>query len=448
MCQQLKKTAFAGFLLAALFLLAATPIRAASVEPLSQGIEFLAQEAIGALADVENGKFAVLQFVEEPADPTQPLRQPSESAGLGIQLSQLLADALQKQGRQPINRNLLCGLLKQANFKVEDLGNVKRLSDLFGGDLTAIVYGRMRREADGTIGAAVDVIKKGPMDEIIHYPQGRTIVIGMSGDMYALCSMNGTLQANDTVQAAPEAGQSAREPSSAAAGIPMRIAAPLQPQFPASAVQPYNIEVVVDDAALPCYKNFKGDFYVPAEIGKPYQVRISNNTENSVAVSLLIDGLSAIGKQRALPALGQNFTPDTMPSVDTPSDVYKYIVAPQSILTVTGWQIDDRISRDFGFGAATNSVAGKKDFWDYIGSISASFYPIESMPRDSSLVTRRLDGKEADSKGLEIGTIEGDARMNQTVTVETTYDPNPAAVLGLFYDSLAAINQAGMILVN
>lgn len=435
--------------LTALFALTAASAWGASIEPLSQGIDFLAQEAVEALADVPNGKFAVLQFVEEPADPTQSLRQPCETAGLGIQLSQRLTEELQKKGKQPINRTLLCTLLKQANFKVEDLGNVKRLAGLFGDDLSAIVYGRMRRDASGTVNIGVDLVKMGPKGEIIHYPQGRTITVGMSGDMYALCSMNGLLQVNAAVAVTPPAPEPAAEAATPAAPeTPMLIVAPLQPQVPAPKEQPFNIEVIVDNAPLPCYKNYKGDFYVPAEIGKSYQVRLTNNTADHVAVSLLIDGLSAIGKQRALPVQGQNFALDVMPSVDTPSDVYKYIVAPKSVLTVTGWQIDDKISRDFGFGKASESVAGKKDFWDYIGGISASFYPIQSMPDAATLVTKPVDEREAGAKGLEIGTIEGDARRNQTVTVKTSYQPNPAAVLGLFYDSLAAINQAGMTLAK
>lgn len=416
--------------------------RAMAVESMAQGVGFLAQEAATAIADVASGKFAILPFVEEPADPTQPLRQPAETAGLGIQLSQMLADSLQNQGKQPVNRTVLCNILRANNFKVEDLGNVKRLKALFGGDLNAILYGRMRRDADGTVAIGLDVVKMGPQGEVIHYPQGRTITVAMNGNMYALCSMNGMLQVNNAVQITGQPAATIVTP-----GAPMLIAAPLQPQVPVAA-QPYNIEVIVDGRPLSCYKNYKGDFYVAAEIGKPYQVRITNNTADNVAVSLLIDGMSAIGKQRALPVTGQNFALDTMPSVDVPGDVYKYIVAPRSVLEVAGWQIDDKVAREFAFGKASESVAGKKDFWDHIGSISASFFPIKSMPQAATLITREMEQAEALGKGLEIGTIEGDAFRNQTVTVTTSYDPNPAAVLGLFYDSLAAIQQAGMTQVK
>lgn len=439
-----------SLMFAALFVYAATQVWAASVEPLSQGVDFLAQEAAEAISNVPNGKFAVLQFIEEPEDPSQPLGQPSETAGLGIQLSQRLIAALEKQGRQTINRALLSNILRQNNFTTDVLGDADRLAGLLDGELMAIAYGRMRRGMNGVITIGVDLVTKSPEGEILHSPQGRSITVAMNGDMYALCSMNGLLEINNAlaITSAPQSASEAAAVPARATDAPMLIVAPLKPQIQTREPQPYHIEVIVDGTALPCYKNNKGDFYLPAEVGKPYQVRLTNNTDEHVAVSLLIDGLSAIGKQRALPALGQNFSIGGMPSVDTPSDVYKYIISPKSVLTITGWQIDDKISRDFEFGRAGDSVAGRKDFWDYMGSISASFYPIISIPDTTSLLTRKLDEKAAGAKGLEIGTIEGSARKNQTITVDTTYAPNPAAVLGLFYESLDAINEAGMTLAE
>jgi hypothetical protein len=422
-----------GFLGVALCLLLALAPRAAAAESLAAGVDFLAQTAASFLADVPNGKFAVLQFVEEPGDPGQPLQQPAETAGLGIQLSQLLTESLQRMGKSPISRPLLCEILRRNQFRVEDLGKPDRINSLFaGGELSAVLYGRMRRDG-GVISVGIDAVKAGPTMQVAYLPQGQSITIGMNGSMYALCGMNGTLQpAPGVVVTPPGSGQTAE--------AAMVITGPLQPQA-APPAQPYNIEVLVNGMPLPSYRNYKGDFYVPAALNQAYQIRLTNNTGTAAATALLIDGLGAIGKQRALPSLTTRYA--DMPAVETPVDVYKFVVQPHSNVVVGGWQIDGRVAREFVFVPAERSVAGERDFWDYIGGISAAFYPILNLPQQpAQQVTRSLDDG---SKALpSVGTGQGAAFENRTTEVSTVYDRNPAAVMGLFYEQMHVIAAANM----
>lgn len=423
-----------GFVAVALCVSLAPAPRASAAESLAAGVDFLARNAVNSLADVPDGKFAVLQFVEEPADPAQPLLQPAETAGLGIQLSQLLIESLQKMGKTPINRQRLCEILRLNHFKVEDLGKPERVQGLFAtGELGAVLFGRMRRNGN-VVTVGIDAIKTGPSLQVTFLPQGQNITIGMNGSMYALSGMNGTLQLDPAVLVTPGQVQTVESA--------MIITGPLQPQAPIPPAQPYNIEVLVDGMALPCYRSQKGDFYVPAAVDKAYHVRLTNNTDRAAAVSLLIDGLGAIGKQRALPSLTARYT--DMPTVETPADVYKYVVPPRSNIVVKGWQIDGRVAREFVFVPAERSVAGMRDFWDYIGGISAAFYPILDMRQPApQQVTRSLDGDGA--KALPtVGTGQGDAFENVTREVSTVYDRNPAAVMGLFYEQIHVITAANM----
>jgi hypothetical protein len=422
-----------GFIGVALCLLLALAPRASAAESLAAGVDFLAQDAAAFLADVPSGKFAVLQFVEEPADPSQPLQQPAETAGLGIQLSQLLTESLQRMGKATINRPLLCEVLRRNQFKVEDLGKPDRIRALFGGgELAAVIYGRMRREG-GVITVGIDAVKTGPNMQVTFLPQGRNISIGMNGGMYALCGMNGMLQPAPGVVVTPGQVQTVE--------TAMVITGPLQPQAPIPPAQPYNIEVLVNGMALPCYRNYKGDFYVPATLNQAYQIRLTNNTDQSAAVALLIDGLGSIGKQRALPSLTTRYT--DMPTVEAPADVYKFVVQPRSNVVVKGWQIDGRVAREFVFVPAERSVAGERDFWDYIGGISAAFYPIVSQPQQTAQqITRSVNDGE---KALpSVGTGQGAAFENQTTEVSAVYDRNPAAVMGLFYEQAHVISAANM----
>jgi hypothetical protein len=424
MFEGMKKAAWAWCLAAAMVLVSRP--EAVAADGLAQGMDFLTQEAAGMLLDVPAGRFGVLQFVEETGDPANPYRLNAETAGLGTYLYQLLTDSLQRQGRQSLSPARFCEILRQNQFKTDDFGRNDRLRALFGSELSAVVYGRMRRNGN-VVTVGVSVVKLDQNQQVAHYPQGRNITVSMDGNMYALCAMNGMLQI--------EPGLPPGAP-----GAPMTIVAPLQPQAPTPPAQPYNLEVLVDGAALPCYRNANGNFYIPAILDKAYQVRLTNNTGVQAAAALLIDGLSAIGKERALPQRGVHFT--SQPGVEAPADVYKYVVPANGSLIVKGWQIDERIAREFVFVAAEKSVAGEKDFWDYIGNISVSFFPILSVNQPPPTTITR--GTE---KGM-VGTGQGQAILNQTTVIQAYYDRNPAAVMGLYYEQQPAIIASNMTLVR
>lgn len=422
------------------FASAAFAVQAASAQDnartLSQGVDFLAQEAVAQLADVANGKFAVLPFVEETGDPNNPLRNSKKTAALGIYLGQQLADAFARSGKTTIPGPVLGHILRTNKFNVEQLGNSEVLRKLLGAELNSIVYGRMRRDKS-MVTVGVNVIKAGADGSIVHLPQGRSITIGMSGNMFALCSMNGVLQPNPAVV-------SPGSPATPAA--PMVIAAPMRPQVAPATPQPYNLEILVNDTPLPCFKSEDEAYYVPAVIGQDFKVRLTNYTDNKVAIALLVDGLSAIGKGRAAPVRSETFTAE-LPGVDTPADTYKYVLQPKTQLVVEGWQINEGILRKFVFTAPEKSVAGEMDFWDYMGSISAAFFVVRGEPAAPVAVqpAQSIEIAREGEKALPtVGTGQGVAQENKVTTVEVEYDRNPAAVLGFFYEQPQVIAAANM----
>ena len=89
-------------------------------------------------------------------------------------------------------------------------------------------------------------------------------------------------------------------------------------------------------------------------------------------------------------------------------------------------------------------MAGERDFWDYMGSVTAAFYPLLNLPAANAptYITRSSDDN---AKALSsLGTGQGGATENRTQEVAAVYDPNPAAVMSVFYEQAHAIQAANM----
>lgn len=171
---------------------------------------------------------------------------------------------------------------------------------------------------------------------------------------------------------------------------------------PLSAI-PYGVAVLVDGKPLAFHR--KGhDLFVPATPGKTYVIRLANRSDRTVAVALLVDGLSTVGQERVLPA-----------------DARKWVVEPGKRVDIRGWQKTSQAASEFVFTPASESLAARRNFLDDVGLITAVFY------------AARKAGEGIGTRGL-VGTGEGKRIRSRIKTVHLDYHKVPAAVLNVHYD--------------
>jgi hypothetical protein len=117
------------------------------------------------------------------------------------------------------------------------------------------------------------------------------------------------------------------------------------------------------------------ELVIPAKDGEVFEIRISNDSKDPVAMALLVDGINTLGQKRE--RLGEART---------------WVLKQGKSYRVDGWYVpkeDDYISkkdnatpenqraftkREFVFTDLANSVAARKGFGDSIGLITAAFY--------------------------------------------------------------------------
>lgn len=129
-----------------------------------------------------------------------------------------------------------------------------------------------------------------------------------------------------------------------------------RPQLCLVVCEPFEVEVLVNGAPLEAY-TARGRFYIEAQRGAEYELRIRNPLPVRVAVALSVDGLNTIDARRT-----------------TARDASKWVVPPYGTITVSGWQMSSTRARRFYFTSERDSYAGRLGRPDDLGVVTAVFF--------------------------------------------------------------------------
>ena len=115
------------------------------------------------------------------------------------------------------------------------------------------------------------------------------------------------------------------------------------------------------------------ELMVEARQGEIFEIRIRNDSERRVGVALLIDGISTIDQRR-----------------ERVESARLWVIGPKQTNAIDGWHVTAKpevplaageeamISKQFVFTDVARSVAGRRQFGDAIGTITAAFYDEEA----------------------------------------------------------------------
>ena len=118
----------------------------------------------------------------------------------------------------------------------------------------------------------------------------------------------------------------------------------------------FDVTILVDGQPLPEYAA-RGRRYVEAQEGAEYEIRLRNPYSFRVAVALSVDGLNSIDARRT-----------------TAWNASKWVIAPYSTISVSGWQTSSDRARHFYFTTERDSYAAKLGKTANLGAISAVFF--------------------------------------------------------------------------
>jgi hypothetical protein len=116
------------------------------------------------------------------------------------------------------------------------------------------------------------------------------------------------------------------------------------------------VDIIVDGAPRPRYAHH-GRWYVEAQKGREYAIRLRNPYAVRVAVALSVDGLNTIDARET-----------------TSADARKWVLGPYETVTLSGWQTSRREARRFEFTTEARSYGQALGKTDNLGVISAVFF--------------------------------------------------------------------------
>lgn len=117
-----------------------------------------------------------------------------------------------------------------------------------------------------------------------------------------------------------------------------------------------NVEILVGGAPQPRYAH-DGRWYVEAQKGREYAIRLRNPYGVRVAVALSVDGLNTIDARET-----------------TAADARKWVLGPYETVTISGWQTSQTQARRFEFTTEARSYGQALGKTANLGVISAVFF--------------------------------------------------------------------------
>ena len=156
--------------------------------------------------------------------------------------------------------------------------------------------------------------------------------------------------------------------------------------LPAAERGRFEVSVLIDGLPAPEYP-FRDRTYVEALRGRAFTIRLSNPTDQRVAVALSLDGLNVVDAKRT-----------------TAAQATKWILAPGQTVDIPGWQVSGSTSRRFFFTDTGHSYAKWIGDTRNVGTIEAVFFrekarPPQAVGQGSSVSPLRERAAE--------GTVEG-----------------------------------------
>jgi len=118
----------------------------------------------------------------------------------------------------------------------------------------------------------------------------------------------------------------------------------------------FELDVLVNGRPLQEYYA-RGRTYVEALQGAEYDLRLRNNSSDSVAVALSVDGLNTIDARHT-----------------SAWDASKWVIEPYQTITISGWQMSSERARRFYFTNERDSYGAKLGQTANLGVISAVFF--------------------------------------------------------------------------
>ena len=136
------------------------------------------------------------------------------------------------------------------------------------------------------------------------------------------------------------------------------IAAALHAPMSASTVRHSagDVEILVDGSPQRRYLH-QSRWYVEAQKGREYAIRLRNPFGVRVAVALSVDGLNTIDARET-----------------TASDARKWVLGPYETVTISGWQTSQSVARRFEFTTEERSYGQALGKTANLGMISAVFF--------------------------------------------------------------------------
>ncbi len=293
-----------------------------------------------------------------------------------------------------VERRQLDAVVKEVKLQVSDLVKTEPLKKVWGQieGLDGVVLGTLTRMGK-EVKVTVKVIE--PRTAINRVMESTSVAI--TPDLGALFG--------ESVFVPPRLEGEPPTPAEVVAAFspPLGTKAPrVHPLADPLSTMPYSVRIWVDGRAVEPI--FKGrEMVVGVAPGTQYAIELGNHSDKTVAVSLLIDGLNSIGQERVLPSEGR-----------------KWVLAAGKRAVIRGWQIDNRMAREFVFVGAQDSLAYRKGFYEDIGLITACFYPEKAQGGPSV-------------RGV-VGTGEGAEIKSHVREVNLIHEPAPAAIINIRYD--------------
>jgi len=217
----------------------------------------------------------------------------------------------------------------------------------------------------------------------------------------------------------------------------------LAPGADAARCQEYSIEVLVRGVPATEYR-LGSTTYIEAHQDEEYAVRLTNNSAQSIAVALSVDGLNTIDARTTSAATAS-----------------KWVLPPWQSVTIEGWQIDLATARRFFFTTEQESYGAWLGRTANLGVIEAAVFrqrqprPVQRQehPASSSKQRSQAAPSESAAKPGEWETEDSDlaatgigrATDNPVRRVRFVSEPEPAARLRIRYEYRPQLVQLGVL---
>ena len=205
----------------------------------------------------------------------------------------------------------------------------------------------------------------------------------------------------------------------------------------------YTVEILVDGTPLSVYPH-GATAYIEAVKGRDYAVRLTNRTDDRVAVALAVDGLNSIDARHT-----------------TARESQKWILNPRETVTLPGWQTGSGTARRFVFTTESRSYGAWLGRTSDLGVINAAFFrerprsepaPMEFERSDAAASERRESAERKcpasnapTAKDKLAATGIGREVDHRVVHVEFDEEDAPASVVSLRYEYHDELVRLGVL---